>query len=193
MSLKSPLKCFISSPSDRPGNCQFAEQGQRLTADIHIPERWWLAGVILFTASAGGIFPMPQAPAYAAAKAGLINFARSVAPRLAKRGIRVCAVCPQTVDTPMASLPLFLLTLDPARTWKSACWNDAEGPLGLGGCIRLPGRHCHTPKHTSIVIDRQEGSALRQTGRNAQEYSLHIALVCSWPLVSPLTLYACVQ
>ena len=52
---------------------------------------------------------MPQAPAYAAAKAGLINFARSVAPRLAKRGIRVCAVCPQTVDTPMASLPHFLL------------------------------------------------------------------------------------
>lgn len=44
---------------------------------------------------------MPQAPAYAAAKAGLINFARSMTPRLAKRGIRVCAVCPQPVSTPM--------------------------------------------------------------------------------------------
>jgi NAD(P)-dependent dehydrogenase (short-subunit alcohol dehydrogenase family) len=50
---------------------------------------------------------MPQAPAYAAAKAGLINFARSMTPRLAKRGIRVCAVCPQPVSTPMASLCTF--------------------------------------------------------------------------------------
>jgi len=66
-------------------------------------QKYGSKGVILFTASAGGIFPMPQAPAYAAAKAGLINFARSVAPRLAKRGIRVCAICPQTVDTPMVA------------------------------------------------------------------------------------------
>lgn len=59
------------------------------------------AGVLIITASAGGIFPMPTAPVYAAAKAGLVNFTRSLAPRLAKRGIRVCALCPQAVDTAM--------------------------------------------------------------------------------------------
>jgi len=58
-------------------------------------------GVILVTASAGGLFPMPLAPVYAAAKAGLVHFTRSLAPRLAKQGIRLCALCPQQVDTAM--------------------------------------------------------------------------------------------
>lgn len=49
---------------------------------------------------------MPEAPVYAAAKAGVINFALSVAPSLERRGIRVCALCPQVVDTPMANFHL---------------------------------------------------------------------------------------
>ncbi|KAK9805373.1 hypothetical protein WJX73_007858 [Symbiochloris irregularis] len=60
-------------------------------------------GVILLTASAGGLFPMSGSPVYAASKAGVVNFTRSLAPPLGKRGIRICAVCPQIVDTPMIS------------------------------------------------------------------------------------------
>lgn len=47
---------------------------------------------------------MPTAPVYAASKAGLIHLAQSLAPRLAKRGIRVCTICPQGVDTPLVIL-----------------------------------------------------------------------------------------
>lgn len=58
-------------------------------------------GVLLLTASAGGLFPMPHGPVYAAAKAGVVNLARSLAPRLASRGIAVHALCPQYADTPL--------------------------------------------------------------------------------------------
>ena len=59
--------------------------------------------MVILTASSGGLFPMPIAPAYATAKAGLVHFTRSLAPRLHKRGIRLCALCPQQVDTALVS------------------------------------------------------------------------------------------
>ena len=62
-----------------------------------------LAGLIITVASAAGIFPVAMAPVYATAKSGVVHFTRSVAPRLRKRNIRICALCPQQVDTPMVS------------------------------------------------------------------------------------------
>lgn len=55
--------------------------------------------VIMITASAGGVFPMPVSPVYAASKAGCVQLTRSMAEPLAKQGIRICALCPQFVDT----------------------------------------------------------------------------------------------
>ena len=57
-------------------------------------------GVIVNTASMGGMVPMATSPVYAAAKAGVIHFTRSLA-YLAGEGIRVNAVCPTFTDTPM--------------------------------------------------------------------------------------------
>lgn len=56
-------------------------------------------GAIVSVASAAGVFAMPMAPVYSAAKAGLVHFTRSAAKPLAARGITVAAVCPQFVDT----------------------------------------------------------------------------------------------
>uniref|UniRef100_A0A383V8Q9 Alcohol dehydrogenase-like N-terminal domain-containing protein n=1 Tax=Tetradesmus obliquus TaxID=3088 RepID=A0A383V8Q9_TETOB len=47
------------------------------------------------------IFPMTAGPYYAAAKAGVVHFVRSLAPRLAPHGVQLAAVCPQYVDTPL--------------------------------------------------------------------------------------------
>ncbi|KAL4452074.1 hypothetical protein ABPG75_007736 [Micractinium tetrahymenae] len=55
--------------------------------------------VIMITASAGGVFPMPVSPVYAASKAGCVQLTRSLAEPLARQGIRICALCPQFVDT----------------------------------------------------------------------------------------------
>jgi len=57
-------------------------------------------GVIINTGSMGGMVPMPTSPVYAATKAGVIQFTRSLA-HLANEGIRVNAVCPTVTDTPM--------------------------------------------------------------------------------------------
>jgi 15-hydroxyprostaglandin dehydrogenase (NAD) len=60
------------------------------------------AGVIINTASLIGLWPMASAPVYAAAKAGVVNFSRSLAYLEEESNIRVNAICPEIVDTPMA-------------------------------------------------------------------------------------------
>ena len=59
-------------------------------------------GVIINTASLIGLRPMASAPVYAAAKAGVVNFSRSLAYLAEESNIRVNAICPELVDTPMA-------------------------------------------------------------------------------------------
>lgn len=57
-------------------------------------------GVIVNTASMGGLIPMPGSPVYAATKAAVIHFSRSLA-YLAERGIHVKAICPSYTETPL--------------------------------------------------------------------------------------------
>jgi NAD(P)-dependent dehydrogenase (short-subunit alcohol dehydrogenase family) len=60
-------------------------------------------GDVLAVASAAGFYPVAAGPVYAAAKAGVVHFVRSLGARgdLAAAGRRVMALCPQYVDTPL--------------------------------------------------------------------------------------------
>lgn len=60
-------------------------------------------GVIINTASMGGIFPMPYNPVYAATKSGVIQFSRSLG-NLQDENIRVSAICPTYTITPLTSI-----------------------------------------------------------------------------------------
>jgi NAD(P)-dependent dehydrogenase (short-subunit alcohol dehydrogenase family) len=58
-------------------------------------------GSVVVTASLAGLTPMSSDPIYAGTKHFLIGLVRSVAPPLALRGVRINAVCPGIVDTPL--------------------------------------------------------------------------------------------
>jgi len=73
-----------------------------VTTEAAIPEmRKRGGGSLLFTASISGLVGSLASPVYSMAKFGVVGFVRSLAKRLAKEKIRVNAVCPGPVDTPM--------------------------------------------------------------------------------------------
>ena len=63
-------------------------------------------GSIVATASLAGITPMPADPIYTLTKHAVVGYVRAVAPQLAGREIRINAVCPGFVDTPIVSADL---------------------------------------------------------------------------------------
>jgi len=58
-------------------------------------------GTIVNISSVGALIGQPGNPHYCAAKAGILGLTRSLAGELGSRGIRVNAICPGTIDTPM--------------------------------------------------------------------------------------------
>jgi NAD(P)-dependent dehydrogenase (short-subunit alcohol dehydrogenase family) len=60
-------------------------------------------GVIVNTGSLNGILSNPKRNAYAASKAGVLSLTRGLAVEWARLGIRVCAVAPGYIRTPMVA------------------------------------------------------------------------------------------
>jgi NAD(P)-dependent dehydrogenase (short-subunit alcohol dehydrogenase family) len=86
-------------------------------------------GVILFTASKTGLVAQTDSPVYCASKGAVVMLAKALALDYATRGIRVNALCPGIIDTPM--LRHFADAMpDPAAAW--AAYTAAQ-PLGRLG------------------------------------------------------------
>lgn len=73
--------------------------GTRLA--VHAMRRGGHGGVIVNLASWLGLYPMAESPVYSAAKAGVVGSSRALAGLADECGIRVNAICPELVDTPM--------------------------------------------------------------------------------------------
>ncbi len=86
-------------------------------------------GVIVVIASDSGHHGEPGAAAYGAAKAGLINVVRTLAHDHGPQGVRVCAVSPGVIETPMLDRAV-AAAADPEAY---AGWQGEGYPLGRVG------------------------------------------------------------
>ncbi len=84
-------------------------------------------GAIVNTASAWGLYPGPRHLAYCTAKGALIAMTKCMGRDHAAQGIRVNAVCPNEVDTPMLRSGFEHRGLDPESAVREL---DATVPLG---------------------------------------------------------------
>lgn len=82
-------------------NLKGAIRCARLAVDHLSKTKGGNGGVIVNIASAGGLKPQPYGPVYAASKAGLIMYTRSLAANddIRQNGIRVNVLCPAFADT----------------------------------------------------------------------------------------------
>lgn len=75
-------------------------------------------GAIVLISSGAGLRPLPDRTAYCASKAGLVMFGKALAIELAADRIRVNAICPGIIDTPMFR-----------RSWERA--DDPQAELAM--------------------------------------------------------------
>lgn len=102
-------------------------RGQWLCMKYEIPHMQERGGSIINMASILGTVAFPQAPGYTAAKHGLIGLTKAAALDYAEQNIRVNAVCPGFIETPM--LDRAGITTDP-DTKKAVVSMHPLGRLG---------------------------------------------------------------
>lgn len=86
-------------------------------------------GTILFTASKTGLVAQTDSPVYCASKGAVVMLAKALALDYATRGIRVNALCPGIIDTPM--LERFAAAMpDPDAAWRGYGAAQPMGRLG---------------------------------------------------------------
>ena len=87
------------------------------------------SGAIVNCSSLGGLVGIPGRAAYHASKHGVLGLTSSAALEYAPRGVRINAVCPGTIDTPMVHQMIAAGELDQAE----AMANQPIGRLGRPG------------------------------------------------------------
>ena len=108
-----------------------------VTTEAALPElRVRGGGALLFTASTSGLVGSPFSPVYSAAKHGVVGFVRALAKRHGRENIRVNAICPGAIDTPM--LRVFVARPDQQSTQEADIEElvrrrGAQNPLGRPG------------------------------------------------------------
>ena len=109
-----------------------------MTSQAVLPEirRAGPGGSILGVASIEALLGQPAIPAYCASKAGVLGATRSMAQHLAPEGIRVNAVCPGYVRTPMLAPALTHPGVEEHMIGQTPLGRLAE-PMEIGRVVRF--------------------------------------------------------
>ncbi len=107
-------------------------KGALLCAQLAIPAlRSRGGGSIVLVSSVQAYVTLPGCVPYAAAKAGLVAAASALAPEVGRDGIRVNAIAPGTIDTPMLRRDLAGMNRDEAESFlRSVEEANALGRIG---------------------------------------------------------------
>ena len=105
------------------------------------------SGAIVNCSSLGGLVGLPGRASYHASKYGVLGLTKSAALEYAPRGVRINAVCPGTIDTPMVADMLAKGELDMAEAIK----NQPIGRLGTADEIASAVLFLCSPGATFVV------------------------------------------
>ncbi len=98
-------------------------------------------GLVVNLASIAGTVPVPMLAAYGASKAGVISLTHSMNRELEGDGIRICALCPGFVDTPMAA-------------WTGMSADEMIQPEDCAEIVRLLLRLSPAARIPQVVVER---------------------------------------
>ena len=127
-------------------------KGQFLMSKFAIPHlRERGGGVIINIASVQGLQSQPQVPAYAASKGGSLSLTRNMALDFAADNIRVLAINPGTIDTPLAR-------------GAARAFGDEDEMLNLWGSSHPLGRVGKTSEIGAVAVFLASEGASFMTG-----------------------------
>ena len=136
-----------------------------LMSKYSIPEmRKRGGGVIINTASVQGLQSQPLVPPYAASKGGILSLTRQMSLDYAKDNIRVLAVCPGSIDTPML------------RAAAGAVGGDPDEVVGQWGAAHPIGRVGTGQDIANAVLFLASDKASFMTGENVNVDGGYMAL-----------------
>lgn len=116
-------------------------------------------GSIVFTSSVQATHSLPGCVAYAAAKAGVLAAVRTLALEVGRDGIRVNAISPGTIDTPMLRRDLGDLGIPEQEDFlQRVCEANALGRIGTpeeigDAVVFLAGERSSYVTATNLVVD----------------------------------------
>ncbi|CAI7621264.1 unnamed protein product [Penicillium glandicola] len=122
---------------------------------------------LILTSSIGGLYPCARSPVYSSTKHALIGFTRSVGERLWEEGVRVNALCPGVVETPLLAdesfyaiyprkifIPMDVVTGVVSQLLSGADMVDAKGMRIAGD--EMHSRAVHVSGNTFLFIEKPE-------------------------------------
>jgi 2-keto-3-deoxy-L-fuconate dehydrogenase len=132
-------------------------RGAFLACRALLPHMRRPGGSIVHVASASALVGSPGMAAYSASKGGMVALAREMAVDYAVEGIRVNAVCPGSIDTPMLRAG-FDASVDPVAAERACVARHPLGRLGDAddvayGVLYLASDESSFVTGTALVID----------------------------------------